>query len=79
MLTALGSGSSGTGGIVGKLSGAVSGCGSAGEIVSADRYTGGLAGYTVGRQSSRIEDSYSTASLRVNSSAANAAAGTLVG
>ncbi len=79
MLTALGSGSSGTGGIVGKLSGAVSGCGSAGEIVSADRYTGGLAGYTVGRQSSRIEDSYSTASLRVSSSAANAAAGTLVG
>ena len=78
-LTATGSGSSGTGGLVGKLSGAILNSGSAGEIVSADRYTGGLAGYTVGRHSSRIEGSAVNAVLRVSSEAVNAAAGSLVG
>ncbi len=78
-ITAEGSGSSGTGGVAGKLSGTMLRCGNAGDIVSADRYTGGLAGYTVGRRSSRIEDSRNTGSVRVSSAASNAAAGLLVG
>ena len=79
VLTALGSGSSGTGGQLGKLSGVIRNFGSAGKIVSADRYTGGLAGYTVGRQSSRIEGCAVTAGISVSSDASNAAAGSLVG
>lgn len=78
-VTATGSGSRGTGGIAGKLAGAVIDCGNLGAVMSADRYTGGLVGYASGRDSSRVENCVNAGAVTATSAQPSAAAGALVG
>jgi hypothetical protein len=78
-LTAAGDSTYGTGGIAGKAAGKLLSCRNYGEIISGDRYTGGIAGYTSGKNTSRLESCYSAGKVSCSSSSPNAAAGGIAG
>jgi hypothetical protein len=78
-INAVGDNSYGAGGIAGQLAGAMGGCGNFAAIKSADRYTGGLAGYTTSRVASKITDCASSGAVSASSASPTAAAGAAVG
>jgi hypothetical protein len=78
-VSASGSDTYGAGGIAGRLAGKMDGCVNNGTVTSADRYTGGLAGYATTRYTSVITRSKNTGKVRCGSGNENAAAGGLVG
>ncbi|MDR0838766.1 MAG: hypothetical protein LBN99_03890, partial [Oscillospiraceae bacterium] len=78
-ITATGDNSYGSGGIAGQLAGSMTACGNFAAVTSADRYTGGLAGYTSSRLNSKITDSVSTGGVSSSSANRLAAAGGAVG
>ena len=53
-VTGSGAGAYGTGGIAGRLAGVMTKCANYGAVGGADRYTGGLAGYTTARNKTTI-------------------------
>lgn len=78
-INASGDGNYGSGGIAGQLAGTMTGCGSFAAVTSADRYTGGLAGYATARNSSAIINSVSTGSVSSACASQMAAVGSAVG
>ena len=72
-------GTYGTGGIVGRLAGTVNLCLNSGEIKSADRYTGGIAGYTTAKNYSTIMNSSNTGNITAESAHNNASLGGVAG
>lgn len=78
-VTASGEDVYGTGGVAGRLAGAADSCANAGAVVSGDRYTGGIAGYTTARNLSTVKNCDSTADVSSSCTSANAALGGLVG
>jgi len=78
-VTSRGDGTYGTGGITGQLAGLMSYCGNFADVTSADRYTGGLVGYTSSRIYSKIENSISTGAVKSSSANQSAAVGSAVG
>ncbi|MCD7947520.1 MAG: S-layer homology domain-containing protein [Oscillospiraceae bacterium] len=78
-IQAAGDESYGTGGIVGQLPGSVEDCGNFAAVTSADRYTGGIAGYTTSRFQSTITNSISTGAVTSNCKNLWAGVGSAVG
>ena len=76
---ATGSSTYGAGGLVGRLSGAVTGCVNYGDVSSADRYTGGLVGYTAARHHSALTCSANYGAVLGSNPLPTAALGGLVG
>lgn len=78
-IKASGGGTSGAGGIAGKICGTVSSCVNSGSVKSDDRYTGGLVGYSSGKNSASVLNSYNTGNVSGDCSKVNASIGGLVG
>ena len=78
-ITAAGEGAYGTGGIVGRLAGRVDTTANYGAVTSADRYTGGIAGYATTKNRSVVAVSLNAATVKSSCVHANAALGGLVG
>ena len=78
-VTGSGSGAYGTGGIAGRLAGVMTKCANYGTISGADRYTGGLAGYTTARNKTTILACRNAGAVSSSSTDAKAATGSIVG
>ena len=78
-VTSTASGTYGTGGLVGRLAGTLTESANYGTVVSADRYTGGLAGYTTARNKTAVTLCRSDTDVRAGSTDSRAAAGALIG
>ena len=74
-----GNGTYGTGGIAGRLSGAVEGCVNYADVGGTDRYTGGVAGYMPGRNTSAAVLSANRGAVSSDNSMATAALGGVAG
>lgn len=78
-VTGSGAGAYGTGGIAGRLAGVMTKCANYGAVGGADRYTGGLAGYTTARNKTTILASKNEAAVSSSNTEARAATGAIVG
>lgn len=78
-VTGSGAGAYGTGGIAGRLAGVMTKCANYGAVGGADRYTGGLAGYTTARNKTTILASKNEAAVSSSNVEARAATGAIVG
>lgn len=78
-VTAAGEGIYGTGGVAGRLAGTADGCGNYGAVISADRYTGGISGYTTARNASTVKNCISASEVSSSCAHSNAALGGLIG
>lgn len=78
-VTGSGAGAYGTGGIAGRLAGVMTKCANYGAVGGADRYTGGLAGYTTARNKTTILASKNEAAVSSSNTETRAATGAIVG
>ncbi len=78
-VTGTGSGAYGTGGIAGRLAGVMTKCANYGTVSGADRYTGGLAGYTTARNKTTILACRNEGAVSSASTDAKAATGSIAG
>ena len=78
-VTGTGSGAYGTGGIVGRLAGVMTQCANYGSVSGADRYTGGIAGYTTARNQTKILACKNEASVSSTNTDARVSTGSVVG
>lgn len=78
-VTGSGTGAYGTGGIAGRLAGVMTKCANYGAVGGADRYTGGLAGYTTARNKTTILASKNEAAVSSSNTETRAATGAIVG
>ena len=78
-VTGSGTGAYGTGGIAGRLAGVMTKCANYGAVGGADRYTGGLAGYTTARNKTTILASKNEAAVSSSNTETRAASGAIVG
>ena len=78
-VTSTRSGTYGTGGLLGRLAGTLTRSAAYGAVTSADRYTGGLAGYTTARNKTTITLCRAEGAVTVSNTDARAAAGSIVG
>ncbi|MGN1001778.1 MAG: S-layer homology domain-containing protein [Oscillospiraceae bacterium] len=78
-VTSTGSGTYGTGGIVGRLAGLVEACVNTADVGGTDRYTGGIAGYTVGKNTSLIRLSANEGAVSSSNAMGTAGLGGMVG
>ena len=78
-VTGSGTGVYGTGGIAGRLAGVMTKCANYGAVGGADRYTGGLAGYTTARNKTTILASKNEAAVLSSNTETRAATGAIVG
>ena len=78
-VTGSGTGAYGTGGIAGRLAGVMTKCANYGTVGGADRYTGGLAGYTTARNKTTILASKNEAAVSSSNTETRAATGAIVG
>ena len=78
-VTGSGTGAYGTGGIAGRLAGVMMKCANYGAVGGADRYTGGLAGYTTARNKTTILASKNEAAVSSSNTQTRAATGAIVG
>ena len=78
-VTGSGAGAYGTGGIAGRLAGVMTKCANYGAVGDADRYTGGLAGYTTARNKTTILASKNEAAVSSSNTETRAATGAIVG
>lgn len=78
-VTGMKSGTYGTGGLAGRLAGTLTKSANYGAVTSADRYTGGLAGYTTARNKTTITLCRNESAVSSTNTDERAAAGLLVG
>ena len=78
-VTGSGAGAYGTGGIAGRLAGVMTKCANYGAVGGADRYTGGLVGYTTARNKTTILASKNEAAVSSSNTETRAATGAIVG
>lgn len=78
-VTGVKSGTYGTGGLTGRLAGTLTKSANYGAVTSADRYTGGLAGYTTARNKTTITLCRNEGAVSSTNTDERAAAGLLVG
>lgn len=78
-VTGVKSGTYGTGGLAGRLAGTLTKSANYGAVTSADRYTGGLAGYTTARNKTTITLCRNEGAVSSTNTDERAAAGLLVG
>lgn len=78
-VTGMKSGTYGTGGLAGRLAGTLTKSANYGAVTSADRYTGGLAGYTTARNKTTITLCRNEGAVASTNTDERAAAGLLVG
>ena len=78
-VTGTGSGAYGTGGIAGRLAGVMTQCANYAPVSGADRYTGGLAGYTTARNKTKILVCKNEASVFSSNTDARVSTGSIVG
>lgn len=78
-VTSTRSGTYGTGGLAGRLAGTITKSVNYGAVTSADRYTGGLAGYTTARNKTTVTLCRNEGSVSSSSTDERAATGSLVG
>lgn len=78
-VTSTRSGTYGTGGLLGRLAGTLTRSAAYGAVVSADRYTGGLAGYTTARNKTEITLCRAVGAVSSSNTDARVSTGGLVG
>ncbi len=78
-VTGTGSGAYGTGGIAGRLAGVMTQCANYGSVSGADRYTGGIAGYTTARNKTKLLACKNEASVTSTNTEARVSTGSVVG
>ncbi len=78
-VTGSGSGAYGTGGIAGRLAGVMTQCANYGSVSGADRYTGGVAGYTTARNQTKLLACKNEGSVSSTNTDARVSTGSVVG